>query len=282
MSNNYSIATIKFSKILGWFLLIAGILSLIINVISFASWNLKKGNYSEEYVYSDFGNLYYETDGKKIYVQNIYNTDNEKITLNVPNKETVLIYINKDNISDGIYFDLNNTIDQSMLNPTVSIFVILFLIIAGLLFIQINKKEKEKKVITNPSYLLNVLLFSIGIATITWQLHNAFNYFNLKNENNITTATIYSEIYNIGAKKNLFKPVSYYYVDNQKYIYVNDSYIEGNLEDNIGKTFELYYNENNPNKVSKKENPIDVLSLIIGICFLAFIYPVVKKIKEKK
>ena len=59
------------------------------------------------------------------------------------------------------------------------------------------------------------------------------------------------------------------------YIYINDSYVDGSLEDNIGTTFELYYNENNPAEVAKKENPVDIWMIIIGILFVAFSTPFV-------
>lgn len=92
----------------------------------------------------------------------------------------------------------------------------------------------------------------MGLGLISWQLNNAINYFNLKNNSSVTTATIYSEIYNLGANNDNYKPVSYYYVANQKYVYVSDQYVDGKLNDNLGRTFELYYNKNNPNEVAKK------------------------------
>ena len=185
------------------------------------------------------------------------------------------MYINQNNINEGIYFDLNNTNDQNMLNPIFDIFTVFFLIAIGMCFILKDREAKENKITMNSLFLLYVLIFAFGIALIIWQLNNAINYWNLKDENNITTATIYSEIYNVGAENNLYKPVSYYYVDGKKYIYINDSYINGKLEDNIGKTFELYYNKNNPSEVSKKENPVNILILIIGICLSVCTFPFV-------
>ena len=148
------------------------------HIISFINWNGKKDNYVERYVYSELGTLYYEVNEERVYVQSIFNANNKKITLDIPNNQ----YINN------------------------------------------------------------------------------------------------------GTEENLYNPVSYYYVDNQKNIYVNDLYVDGKLEDNIGKTFELYYNKNNPNEVSKKENPINISILIIGICFSAFTFPFVffKQNMEKR
>ena len=65
---------------------------------------------------------------------------------------------------------------------------------------------------------------------------------------------------------------------------VNDQYEYENLNDNLGNTFELYYNKNNPNQVSKKENPINFLLLIGAIFFTALAFPFVffKKNMEKR
>lgn len=281
MSVNYkeyqkNIGNNKFFKVLGWFFLIAGIFVFITHMIPFASWNSKKSNYSKEYVYSEFGTLYYEANGKKIYVQNIYNTYNEKITLDIPNNEIIVMYINKDNINEGIYFDLDNTTDQSMLDPTLSISASLFLVVMGLYFILTCKETKENESTTNPLFPFFVYLFLLGIGVVVFQSYNAINYINLKSQNNIATATIYSEIYNKGAEKREYhKPVAYYYVDGKKYIYVNDTYEEGTLDDKLGDTFELYYAKSNPNKVAKKEKPINILILIIGIGFAVFSFPFV-------
>ena len=204
------------------------------------------------------------------------------------------MYCDKNNPRECIYFDANNSLDQSRLNPTMDFFVELLLLATAIFLIlkkrynilpkDGNREEYKKGSSLSSIYLCFVLIFAIGIGIFGWQLYNAINYFNLKNNVNITTATIYSEIYNVGGNKYLYKPVSYYYVDNQKYVYVNDQYEYGNLNDNLGNTFELYYNKNNPNQVSKKENPINFLLLIGGIFFTALAFPFVffKKNMEKR
>ena len=78
--------TKKSFKIVGWILLIMGILVFITHIIPFINWSVKKSNYTLEYVYNDSGTLYYEVDNERVYIQNIYNTNNEKITLNISNK----------------------------------------------------------------------------------------------------------------------------------------------------------------------------------------------------
>ncbi len=273
---NKSVGKSKVAKIFGWIFLIAGILVFITTLSTYIGWKSKENNYNKQYVYSSYGNLYYENNNDKIYVKTIYDTNNEVINLDIPNEKTVIMYCSKENMSECIYFDMNNSLDQGILNPFINIIAILFLISIGL-FLMINtriqKDDKgEEKSSLNSIYMLYVFLFVLGAGALIGQIYNAVNYFKLKNNLNVTTATIYSEIYNIGSENDLYKPVSYYYVDNQKYIYV-DSYIEGNLEDNIGTTFELYYNKNNPSEVSKKENPINIMITIIGIGFVAFSTP---------
>lgn len=276
---NKSVGKSKVAKIFGWIFLVAGILVFITTLSTYIGWKSKENNYNKQYVYSSYGNLYYENNNDKTYVETIYDTNNEVIELDIPNEKTVIMYCSKDNTSECIYFDMNNPVNQGMLNPFMSIVVTLFLIAIGLFFAintRVQKDDKgEEKSSLSSIYMFNVFLFVFGAGALIWQIYNAVNYFNLKNNLNVTTATIYSEIYNIGGENDLYKPVSYYYVDNQKYIYVNDSYIDGSLEENIGTTFDLYYNKNNPSEVSKKESPVNILMIIIGIGFVAFSTPFV-------
>ncbi len=292
---NKSVGNSRLAKIFGWIFLIAGLLVFITTIGSYIGWKTKETGYIKEYVYSDSGILYYEDNEEKVYVEKIYNTDDKIIELDIPDKKTAIMYCDKNNLSECIYFDTNNSVDQSRLNPIMGILTTLFLVaIASFLipkkrFNKILKKNSNGEEYENGSsissiYLFYVFLFAMGIGFLGWQLYNAINYFSLKNNNNITTATIYSEIYNLGADNDKYKPVSYYYVDNQKYVYVSDQYEDGNLNDNLGNTFDLYYNKNNPNKVSKKDKPLNFILLIIGICFTAFTFPFVffKKKMEKR
>lgn len=275
---DYKKETKKSFKIVGWILIIIGILVFITNIIPFINLNAKKSNYTLEYVYNDYGTLYYEVDNERVYIQNIYNMDNEKITPYIPNNETVIMYIDKNNINDGIYFDLDNTIDKSVLNPVLIIFSTLFFISAGLTCILTFKKAngREHKV---PSVVpMFIFLVILGFGFIGSQVNNAINYLSLKGKNNVTVATIYSEMYNKGQVSNeyefggyeSYKPVAYYYVDGNKYIYVNNDYEKGTLEANLGNTFEVYYDEQNPSKAVKKDNPINILVLVVGMGLVIF------------
>ena len=273
----------KSFEILGYLFFIIGIFIVVKNIASAIEWNKKEDNYIKQYVFSEAGKLYYEEDEEKVYVKKIYDTDGDKIMLDIPNNKTIVMYIDKNNINEGIYLDLNNSKDQNILNPTFGIFISFLIVVLGLYLILTAKETKEGKVTTKPTFGLFVFLFAVGIALIIWQIINAINYFDLKNNNNITTATICSEIYSTGTKNNLYKPVSYYHVDNKKYIYVNDLYVDGTLEENLGKTFKLYYDEKNPSIVSKEEESISVGMLVIGIAFVVIGFPFVffkKKMEE--
>lgn len=273
----------KSFEILGYLFFIIGIFIVVKNIASAIEWNKKEDNYIKQYVFSEAGKLYYEEDEEKVYVKKIYDTDGDKIMLDIPNNKTIVMYIDKNNINEGIYLDLNNSKDQNILNPTFGIFISFLIVVLGLYLILTAKETKEGKATTKPTFGLYVFLFAAGIVLIIWQIINAINYFDLKNKNNITTATICSEIYSTGTKNNLYKPVSYYHVDNKKYIYVNDLYVDGTLEENFGKTFKLYYDEKNPSIVSKEEESISVGMLVIGIAFVVIGFPFVffkKKMEE--
>lgn len=275
--------TKKSFKIVGWILLIMGILVFITHIIPFINWSVKKSNYTLEYVYNDSGTLYYEVDNERVYIQNIYNTNNEKITLNISNNETVIMYIDKNNINDGIYFDLDNTFDSSMLNPTINIFVTLFLIACGLTSILTYEEAKGREHNVPSLTPIFVFLIILGFGFIDSQVDDAFNYFSLKEKNNVAVATIYSGIYRWGGSSANYKSVAYYYVDGNKYIYVNNEYEKGELSSHLGDTFELYYDEQNPNKAVKKDNPINIFILVIGIGLVVlFSAPFVTLIRNKK
>lgn len=280
---NYKKETKKLFKIVGWTLIIIGVMVFITNIIPFINWNAKKSNYTLEYVYSDSGTLYYEVDNEKIYIQNIYNTDNEKITLDIPNNETVIMYIDKNNVNDGICFDLNDTIDRSMLNPIINIFVTLFLISGGLTCILTYEEENRKEHKSKALFPIFIFLIILGIGFISSQVYNVINYSSLKEKNNVTVATIYSEIYSIGKTSDNYKLLAYYFVDGNKYIYVNNEYEEGTLAEQLGNTFELYYDEQDPSKAVREDNPINILILVVGIgLVILFSAPFVTLMGDKK
>lgn len=64
-------------------------------------------------------------------------------------------------------------------------------------------------------------------------------------------------------------------MNNEKYIYVNDVNKNGNINDVIGTTQELYYNPDNPNQVCSKTTFFNIFLLIIGIFITAITFPIV-------
>ncbi len=255
-------------QFIGWFLFIIGIISLIKQISNLKSWNSIKDNYFKQYVYSEYGTLYYEASGKRIYLQKIYNTDHKKI----PNNQTVLMYINKDNINEGIYFDLNDSVDNNIINPLAGILMGLFITLLGFFLIQDSSELKKGKYTTKPGFLLSLFFFVGGIAIIVFQIHNMITYSNLKSQNNTATATIYSQIFNKEAT-DTYKPVAYYYVDGEKYIYVNKYYEKGTLNNVLGDTFEVYYDKSDPNKAIKNGDKFNHLALILGIVSTLLSFP---------
>ena len=165
-------------------------------------------------------------------------------------------------------------------------FLIYFLMIAmGFFFIYHTTKGLHiKKDSFNDIYLVFIFFFLLGCFGVFFQVCNFFNYYELKKSGNVVDAHIYSEIYSSGGKDYLYKPVSYFYVDHQKYIYVNDSYIKGSLEENYGKIFEIYYNKENPSAASLVKNPVNFYILLISLLFVVISFPFIffKTKMEKK
>lgn len=278
----------KFAKTCGIISIIIGILLFIITIANYINWQLIEKNYHQQYVYSDYGQLYYEENNQRINVLRAYDTDNAPIDLKIPNKKTIIMYCSKDKKEQCLYLNMNSTTDISKLNPIMNIFSSLFLISMGMFFANKRKIEtdntKEKNIPITSIYPFFVFILLVGISIILWQSVIAVKYFEIKKGNNIAKATIYSEIYNVGGNAERYKPVAYYYIDNQKYTYISDLYIEGTLEDNIGKEFDIYYDINNPEITIEKESPINILFIIFGIMFTVFtIKPVLfkKKVEEK-
>ena len=247
------------------------ILCSIITLFQTITWQLQKKDYNKEYVYSDSGSLYYEKNGKKIYIEQIYNTNSETLKLNVPDKKTIIMYCYKDKPTEGIYLGMNNTADARLQNPIVNICVSLFILAVA--FFILSKKNKENPIYNY--YLFYVFIFLIGMIMSVYQIGNIINYYSIKNDNNIVNATIYSDIYETGISNEKYKAVSYYYVDDTKYVYVDETYKSGNINDVLGTTQKLYYNSNSPEKVSSKINFVTFLFLIIGIFITIISFPFV-------
>ena len=258
----------KFLLFFGWLFIICGILVLVTNIVTWNEWGKKEKNYEKKYVYSENVDLYYEKENEKTYIETVYNSDQEKITPNIPNAKTIIMYIAKNNPNEGIYVNLNNSNDTAMLSPVSGIVTSLILFVIGIYPILANREVKEGKRTFRPVFFVYFAFFICGVVLIGMQINKGFNYLKLKNQNNITTATINSEMYVYTSNDDLYKPVAYYFVNGQKYIYVSDYFEKGTLDKNLNKTFNLYYDSNNPNVVSKLKNPINIKMLIIGIVFL--------------
>lgn len=274
----------KFFKVLGKGFVFWAIFIYITSIPDLISWNTKKSSYIKQYVYSDFGTLYYETNGKRVYIQNIYNIDNEKITVDIPDKKTIIMYVDKNNINEGIYFDLDNSIYEGLINPFSTIVPHFILLSVGLMFILMHKENKKNICTLKPAFLFALSLFILGMVPIIVQVNNVLDYFNLKKQDNTTNATVHSEIYREHTERESHKAVAYYYIDGEKYIYEEEGYQKGKIDDKIGNTFELYYDEQNPSKTIKKENPINIIILILGILLCSFAFPFVflrNKMEEK-
>lgn len=253
--------------IIGSFLILCSIISLFQTF----SWLITKEKYNKEYVYSDLGSLYYEKNEEKIYIEKIYNTNGETLQLNVPDKKTIIMYCYKDKPTEGIYLGMNNTTDSRLQNPIVNICVSIFILAVA--FFILFSKNKENPI--KNFYIFYVLIFVIGIILSAYEICNVISYFSIKNNDNIVNATIYSDIYETGITGERYKAVSYYYVNDNKYVYVDEAYKNGNINDVLGTTKRLYYDINNPENVSEKINIWKIFFLIIGILITIISFPFV-------
>ena len=72
-----------------------------------------------------------------------------------------------------------------------------------------------------------------------------------------------------------YKSVSYYYVDDNKYIYVDEIYKTGNINDIIGTTQELYYSSNNPALSYAQISIFNIFLLVTGIFIIVITVPII-------
>lgn len=176
-----------FKKILGYFLILCSVITFAQTI----TWILDKEDYNKEYVYSDSGNLYYETNDEKIYIEKIYDTNEEILQLSVPNGKTIIMYCYKDKPTEGIYLGINNTSDSRLQYPIVNIYVSAFILVLALFILR--KRNNERFI--QKFYLFYIFLFTVGIGLASYQGASIINYYIAKAENNIVNATIYSDIY---------------------------------------------------------------------------------------
>ncbi len=284
------IDNIKFFKFLGWFFLICGCLTLGGTLITSVSWKFEEINYSKEYVYSSYGSYYYEVDGRKIYVNDIYNTDKEKmLDLEIPNEMTVIMYCNKNNNQECIYFDIDGK-DSGVLNPMGPIIISLFILMLAVFLLWKEKGTSDyKNGVGKTSFtrmtLVSIFLIMIGVIVVFGQSKNLLDYTRIKRQKNVVEGTIYSEIYNSGKNSDRYKAVANYYVDGKKYIYVSNIYYQGYLEEDKGKKIELYYDDDNPEIVVSSDNFMMIFILVFGIILIILGTPFVffkRKMEERK
>lgn len=261
----------KYKKILkiliGCFLLLCSIITFVQTI----TWQVKRKDYNKEYVYSDSGLLYYEKNDERIYIEKIYNTNGEILPINVPDKKTIIMYCYKDTPTEGIFLGMNNTADSRLQYPIMNIYVSALILTIALVIL--FKKRNENPIIR--FYPIYVFILFVGVGISCLQMHNIINYCTVKDDNNIVNATIYSDIYEIGISSDKYKSVSSYYIDNNKYVYVDETYKNGNINDVLGTTQKLYYNPDNPVRVAKEIKLSNFFLLIIGIIIIAFTFPIV-------
>lgn len=257
---------------LGCFLILCSVITLLQTI----TWQLDKKDYNKEYVYSNLGVLTYEANGEKIYIEKIYNTAGETLQLNVPDKKTIIMYCDKDKPTEGIYLGMNNTPDSRVQNPVINIYASAFILVVALFILS----KKNNKNLIQQLYLFFVFFFIVGLGWSIYEIYTITNYYVIRNDNNMVNATIYSDIYETGISSEQYKAVYHYYVDNNKYTYVDETYKYGNISDVLNTTQELYYNVDNPAKVVSRISPLNFFLLIIGVFITVGTFPFVfKKVK---
>ena len=260
----------KLTKIAGWFLVVVGATIFLVSSVTAINWYAKKHNYEQQYVDGPTRALSYRLDGHTINITKLLDTAGEDVSLELPEDQTAVVYCEKSNPASCIYFDMDNAMDENALNPSIGLYMSFMAVALGLyVVLTIKYADKDHASPRKPLFALFLVLFLAGISVVIYQVYLTVEHSVLKSQNNTTTARIYSSIYNASSSKNnMYKPVADYYVNGVRYVYVKDLYTEGSLAEDRHKTFELYYDKDNPRRVSEKEKPINLVMTFIGVAFI--------------
>lgn len=253
-------------------------------VIDYLEWEDIKKNYHKQYVYSDNGILQYDIDTGTIYVETMLDITENEIKKDIPDNKTILMYCHKDDPTTCIYINLNDSSYQKyetfFLEP---IFPAIFFLLGIGCLQSLRNIDKVKK------WYANICLTSIGLVFMSvvflgTQVVSIKNYSKLEEQQNVATATAYSEIYKSTGTEPRYRQASYYYVNGTKYIYVNETYERGLAEQNYGNTIKIYYDEENPNNAVKVDQPISLSLVVCGMfLFIIGILPFIfkKQLKQR-
>lgn len=260
----------KGNKITGIIFLIVGLLVLLVCSFMYLNWSSKKNNYIQIYAYSSNGLLEYKYNDQSINVDKISNYYDETILLKIPDGKSIKLFCEKNNNSNCIYFDESNELESSIVNnPILAIFCSLFLVVIGLFFIEKSQPYNPNK---NKSYSMFCFFSWIalsGLFILGWQIVRYSNYNELKKQNNVITANVYSEIYNKNSSNESHKILATYNVNNSEYTYVRDFYKKGNIE----KSIKLFYDSNNPSIAIEDEKSVNIGLIIISLMFVSASIP---------
>lgn len=256
--------------ILSIFLFIGGIFILITSINSYSHWKIDLKNYSKEFVFVDSDNkiLYYENDGEKISVDTIYNSKKEKLSLNMKRYDVAIMYCDKEKVSECIYIGSDDDAMFSKSDLFSNVLGVVILVVLGLCIIGFNTfKKVYNNRFTITGYFLSFILAIVGVCLIVYEIYNLNNYYNIKNQNNKTTAAVIGKIYKPYTDSSYY-PVAFYSVDGKFYYYVIEDSIEEDFKDYLGKEFELLYDSKNPSIVISVDYEDGYTFLIVGMLIL--------------
>lgn len=260
----------KGNKIIGIIFLLVGIMVMLVCSIMHISWSLKKDNYVQVYAQSNNGSLEYKYNDQLRKVDKISDYYDETLFLDIPDSKSVKLFCQKDNNSNCIYFNESNELENSIVNsPILAILCSLLLIVIGLFFYEKSQPFNPNRKRSYSMYCFCLWIALSGICILGWQIMNYSNFNKLKEQNNIITAHVYSEIYIKNASNESHKILATYIVDNKEYVYARNFYKKGNIESNI----KLYYDGSNPSKALEDQKTINIGLVLLSLVFIIISIP---------
>lgn len=241
-------------------------------------WNLKKDNYTKNYVYSVQGDLYYIADGKINHLEKLYDFSDDELDIEIPDGESIVVFVDNNNVSEGYLYGSYKRSGEMETNLFGYFVLILYLLALSLCPIIAIHEYKKNRTTLNPVFLLGLSLLIVGIYLLVNFVIDTINRNDIINQNNLANATINSQIYLADTYKiENFTYVATYKVDGQTYYAEVKRSSDINPEEIIGDNVQVLYDQNDPSKyILKNSSPnysnlfISIISIILGFIITFF------------
>lgn len=267
---------IDFIQVILIFLIVICVLGFSIFFSTWLRWSCDKVNLKEVISLKQNTEIGYLEEGKFVIVDKLKDFyDIELSELELSEDEAVVLYCDIDNKTDCIYVDYNNFIERNSVNPIYMILIFIILTIV-LLVILVVRRKKINVIIY---YVFIGIFFTFGIVGASIHTCQIMNYYVFVDDSPYVANSVIVARLKGDNSKSEYRPVSEYEVEGIKYYYFGKKSIKGDFNKQKGEKLTLYYDSVNHAIAVKKENPFDILFIILIVVELivSMVYVIIGK-----